>query len=102
MFGSRQGCSRSSPTQVASGQVATFGFLISFGCLVGAGLLGTAMNQRAYQIAPLSFSMPVVNVVDIVVAILFGVLVFGEAPAHSPGRCSSRPGVSPSRCSGCA
>jgi glucose uptake protein GlcU len=60
------------------------------------------MNQRAYQIAPLSFSMPVVNVVDIVVAILFGVLVFGEAPAHSPADCSSRPEVSPSRCSGCA
>lgn len=86
MFGLTAGLLKVVTNAVASGQVATFGFLISFGCLVGAGLLGTAMNQRAYQIAPLSFSMPVVNVVDIVVAILFGVLVFGEAPAHSPGR----------------
>src|SRR6476469_344034 len=45
--------------------------------LVPAGLLGTAMNQRAYQIAPIAYSMPVVNVVDIIVAVLFGAVVFG-------------------------
>ena len=32
--------------------------------LVIAGVLGTAVNQRAYQIAPIAFSMPLVNVVD--------------------------------------
>jgi hypothetical protein len=52
--------------------------------LVGAGVLGTAMNQRAYQIAPLSFSMPLVNVVDIMVALVFGALVFHEPPGHVP------------------
>ena len=52
--------------------------------LVAAGLLGTALNQRAYQIAPLSFSMPLVNVVDIVVALGFGSLVFHEAPGQLP------------------
>jgi len=51
--------------------------------LVPAGLLGTAMNQRAYQIAPIAYSMPVVNVVDIIVAVLFGAVVFGELPGHS-------------------
>jgi glucose uptake protein GlcU len=51
--------------------------------LIGAGLIGTALNQRAYQIAPLAFSMPVVNVVDVLVAVLFGVVVYGEQPAHS-------------------
>ena len=51
--------------------------------LVPAGLLGTAMNQRAYQIAPISYSMPLVNVVDILVAVLFGVVVLGELPGHS-------------------
>jgi glucose uptake protein GlcU len=53
------------------------------GALVAAGLLGTAMNQRAYQIAPISYSMPLVNVVDILVAVLFGAVVFGELPGHS-------------------
>jgi glucose uptake protein GlcU len=51
--------------------------------LVVAGLLGTAVNQRAYQIAPIAFSMPLVNVVDIVVALVFGVVVFQEMPGHS-------------------
>ena len=52
---------------------------------VGVGVLGTGINQRAYQIAPLAFSMPVVNVVGVLVAIVFGAFVFGEVPGHSPG-----------------
>jgi len=51
--------------------------------LVLAGLLGTAMNQRAYQIAPITSSMPVVNVVDIMVAVAFGALVLGKLPGHT-------------------
>ena len=41
-----------------------------------------AINQCAYQIAPLSASMPVINVVDVLVALLFGWVIFGEVPAH--------------------
>jgi hypothetical protein len=52
--------------------------------LVVAGVLGIALNQRAYQIAPLAASMPALNTVDVLVAMLFGVVVFGEVPAHSP------------------
>jgi hypothetical protein len=52
--------------------------------LILAGVLGVAMNQRAYQIAPLSVSMPLLNVLDVLVAVTFGVLVFHEAPGHSP------------------
>jgi drug/metabolite transporter (DMT)-like permease len=51
--------------------------------LVIAGLLGTAVNQRAYQIAPIAFSMPLVNVVDIIVALVFGAVVFQEMPGHT-------------------
>jgi glucose uptake protein GlcU len=51
--------------------------------MVAAGLLGTAMNQRAYQLAPISYSMPLVNVVDIIVAVAFGAAVYGELPGHS-------------------
>lgn len=53
--------------------------------LVGVGILGTAINQRAYQIAALAFSMPLVNIVGVLVAIVFGAFVFGEVPGHSPG-----------------
>jgi hypothetical protein len=53
--------------------------------LVLAGLAGTAMNQKAYQIAPISRSLPVVNVVDLVVAVLFGAVVLGEVPGHGAG-----------------
>lgn len=46
--------------------------------LLGAG--GLLLNQRAYQVAPLSASMPASNVVDPLLAIAFGVVVFGERP----------------------
>ena len=52
--------------------------------LIGVGVLGIAMNQRAYQIAPLSVSMPLLNVLDVLVAVAFGVLVFHESPGHGP------------------
>jgi hypothetical protein len=52
--------------------------------VVCAGVLGIAMNQRAYQLAPLSLSMPVINLVDVLVAVLIGVVAFHELPAHSP------------------
>ena len=52
--------------------------------LVGAGVCGTAINQHAYQVAPLSMSMPVLNIVDVLVAIGLGAWVFGAPPAHDP------------------
>lgn len=68
-------------------QLSADGFWRSFGdwpvwALAGVGCLGLALNQYAYRIAPLSASMPVVNVVDVLVALLFGWVVFGEVPAH--------------------
>ena len=57
--------------------------MVLVGSLLLVGLVGTAVNQRAYQIAPIAFSMPLVNVVDIMVALLFGAMVFGELPGHS-------------------
>jgi hypothetical protein len=48
-------------------------------CLAGAA--GTMLNQRAYQVAPISVAMPVVNVVDIVVAVGFAWAVYEQAPS---------------------
>jgi hypothetical protein len=83
MFGATAGLLKVVGTSVPtdrSGVVTLVGVL---GALLAAGLLGTAMNQRAYQIAPISYSMPLVNVVDIIVAVIFGAVVFGELPGHS-------------------
>ena len=52
--------------------------------MLAAGLSGVAINQRAYRAARLSASMPVLNIVDVLVALIFSVIVFGETPAHSP------------------
>jgi drug/metabolite transporter (DMT)-like permease len=82
MFGSTAGLLKlvGTPATWQSGRLVP---VVVLGMLMVAGLLGTAMNQRAYQIAPIAFSMPLVNVVDIVVAVLFGAVVFGELPAHT-------------------
>ena len=50
--------------------------------LAGAG--GVLTNQRAYRTAGLSASMPVLNIVNVLVALTFGLLVFDEVPRHSP------------------
>lgn len=52
--------------------------------LVVVGLAGVAINQVAYRSAQLSASMPVLNVVNVLVALSFGYLVFAEIPRHSP------------------
>jgi drug/metabolite transporter (DMT)-like permease len=48
--------------------------------LCGAG--GILSNQRAYTLAGLSASLPMLNIVNVVVALFFGLLVFDEVPAH--------------------
>jgi hypothetical protein len=51
--------------------------------LVVTGLSGVAVNQRAYRTAGLSASMPILNILDVLVALVFGFVVFDEVPAHS-------------------
>jgi hypothetical protein len=53
--------------------------------LVVAGIGGVVCNQFAYRSARLSSSMPVLNVVDCLLALIFGYFVFHEVPRHSPG-----------------
>ena len=48
--------------------------------LCGAG--GILSNQRAYTLAGLSASLPMLNIVNVVVALFFGLLIFDEVPAH--------------------
>lgn len=48
------------------------------------GVSGVALNQKAYRAGPLAASMPVLNIVDVLVAVAFGAVVFDEVPAHRP------------------
>jgi drug/metabolite transporter (DMT)-like permease len=52
--------------------------------LLACGATGIISNQRAYRIASLSASLPVLNIVDVVVALVVGLIVFEQIPAHSP------------------
>jgi drug/metabolite transporter (DMT)-like permease len=52
--------------------------------LIVLGLSGVAVNQQAYRVGALSASMPILNVANVVVALTFGIMIFGETPAHTP------------------
>lgn len=48
------------------------------------GLAGIAINQLAYRSARLSASMPALNIVNVLVALAIGYVVFEEVPRHTP------------------
>jgi drug/metabolite transporter (DMT)-like permease len=54
-----------------------------FYALVAVGAVGLLLNQLAYQSGPLSASLPAITVVDPLVAIVIGVVVFDEDLRHS-------------------
>lgn len=49
--------------------------------MVVCGVCAVLVNQRAYQTTRLSVSMPILNIVDVLVALIFAAVVFGEVPA---------------------
>jgi hypothetical protein len=53
--------------------------------LLAAGAGGVLTNQRAYRVAALSASMPVLNIINVLTALTFGFTVFNEVPRHSAG-----------------
>ena len=59
------------------GSPATYAFM-------GLGVAGLAINQLSYRCARLSASMPALNIVNVLVALLFGYVVFQEVPRHTP------------------
>lgn len=52
--------------------------------LIGCGLVALSLNQRAYQISRLSDSMPILNVLSALVAMLLGFLLYGEQFPSAP------------------
>jgi hypothetical protein len=68
---------------------ATFGLSVvlhhwSLLALLVTGINALLLSQRAYQVARLSVIMPILNIVDVLVAISFGAIVFGERLFSSP------------------
>ena len=53
--------------------------------LVVLGVAGFLLNQRSYRVAPLSSSLPAANTINPVVAVVFGIVGFGERPASGAG-----------------
>jgi hypothetical protein len=62
--------------------------------LLRLGTWGLTVNQRAYSVASLAVPMPVPNIVAPLVAIAFGMLVFGERPAAGSLPCTPACGLS--------
>ena len=52
--------------------------------LVVTGVWAVLLNQRAYQATRLSVTTPILNVAEVAVAIVFGLLVLGEDPGQTP------------------
>jgi drug/metabolite transporter (DMT)-like permease len=52
--------------------------------LIVTGVWGLVVNQRAYTRAPLTVSLPVMTVMDPVIAVIFGAYVYAELPADNP------------------
>jgi len=50
------------------------------------GLTAFFLSQRAFQASRLSVSAPVLNIVDVLVAVTFGAAVFGDRLFRSPGQ----------------
>lgn len=55
-----------------------------FGALLVVGAGAIAVNQAAFNAGPLASSLPVLTIVDPVVAVVLGAVVFGEEIASSP------------------
>jgi hypothetical protein len=58
--------------------------------LLAAGALGTLLDQSAFRAGALSVSLPVIDTLEPVSAVVIGALVFGERLAASPGQLAAQ------------
>lgn len=78
VFGLIAGTIKATTTAASEGALFTSWPLYTMGAL---GVTGFLLNQRAYHRAPLSSSLPVLNMANPLVAVAFGVVVFHERPS---------------------
>ena len=58
--------------------------------LLAAGALGTLLDQSAFRAGALSVSLPVIDTLEPVSAVVIGAVVFGERLAASPGQLAAQ------------
>jgi drug/metabolite transporter (DMT)-like permease len=58
--------------------------------LLAAGILGTLLSQSAFRAGALSVSLPVIDTLEPVSAVVIGAFVFGERLAASPGQLAAQ------------
>lgn len=58
--------------------------------LLAAGILGTFLSQSAFHAGALSVSLPVIDTLEPVSAVVIAALVFGERLASSPGQLAAQ------------
>ena len=58
--------------------------------LLAAGILGAYLSQSSFQAGALSVSLPVIDTVEPVSAVLIGATVFSERLATSPAQLSAQ------------
>lgn len=81
IFGLVAGVLKATVNDIAQGDVMTGWALY---VLIPLSAWGVLLNQHAYHAAPLAISLPVLNIIDPLVAIVFGAYAFGERLTHSP------------------
>jgi multidrug transporter EmrE-like cation transporter len=84
MFGLVAGLLKLFLTQTSNGWLHAFTHWSPW-AMLAVGACAILLNQRAYQMVRLSVSAPVLNVVQVIVAIGFGLIVFRERLSESPG-----------------
>jgi hypothetical protein len=84
LFGLVAGLLKLALQELADGGVGRLLTVWPTWALLVVGVAGVLGNQMAYRAARLSASMPVLNIVDGLVALGFGLIVFSEVPRHSP------------------
>ncbi len=83
LFGLVAGLAKLVLTQLGGGLVAIVTDWPVY-VLAVTGIWAVLLNQRAYQVSRLSVSAPVLNIAQVVVAVGFGIVVFGEEFGSSP------------------
>jgi drug/metabolite transporter (DMT)-like permease len=84
MFGAVAGLMKSVVYEGTTGGVPALLTSWTTWALIVLGCAAVVTNQQAYRYARLSASMPVLNVVDGVVAVVFGLVAYNEVLRHSP------------------
>jgi drug/metabolite transporter (DMT)-like permease len=82
LFGLVAGLLKLTSAQVSAGSLLTLVTSWPAWTVLVIGAAGVATTQHGYRATGMSASLCALNMTDVVVALVFGLVVFGEVPAH--------------------